>query len=51
MRDELAFHNHLTRLTAPHPETGYRPPAPTGGPVVSPTASPATALRMLDLQA
>src|SRR5205807_1675576 len=42
MRQELAFLDHLTRLMGAQPETGYRPPAATGGPVVSPTASPAT---------
>ena len=51
MRQELAFLDHLTRLMGAQPETGYRPPAAPGGPAVSPTASPATALRTLDLQA
>ncbi len=47
MRQELTFLDHLTRLIGAEPQTGYRPPSPSGGPV----ARPASLHRVLNVQA
>ena len=54
MRQELSFLDHLTRLMGggTAADTGYRPPAETGGAATMSTPAPqARALRTLDLQA
>ncbi|MEA2227928.1 MAG: hypothetical protein QOF04_1558 [Solirubrobacteraceae bacterium] len=48
MRQELSFLDHLTRLIGQEPQSGYRPPTPTGA---APAARPAVRHRVLDLQA
>jgi hypothetical protein len=50
MRQELTFLDHLTRLIGAEPQSGYRPPTPSGA---SPAAArPASSLhRVLNVQA